>query len=495
MSDHRLVSAALLVGLTAAAGCGPSSSGSRRSAAAPVVTSAAPRSGSLLGAAVPTAPPRPPSGLTARVANVRRIALAWTDRSASEREFAIERRRIGAGATAFARVATVGAGVERHEDVAPAAGAEFAYRVRAVNGAGASPPSNPARVTAGDGLVGAPRAFGSRPPYAVALADLDGDGDLDVAAGHEAVNGADHANRILLNDGAGGLADTGQRLGAVGTRALVLGDLDGDGDVDLVAGNNGGADAVWLNDGQAGFRPGAQALAPRSITRALALGDLDGDGDLDLVAGYHFRPDAVWLNDGAGAFTAGPTLRADDTDGLGLADLDGDGDLDVVAAGERAAEVWWNDGAGGLRAGPVANAPATVRCLALGDVDGDGAADLALGLLRRRARLLRGGPGGTFTDTGQALGSDRITWSLALADMDGDGDLDLTLGTGDAGQQATPRLLRNDGSGSLGPGAATLPPTYTRDHALGDMDGDGDLDLVGADIVAGAGAVRVYPTR
>ena len=68
------------------------------------------------------------------------------------------------------------------------------------------------------------------------------------------------------------------------TASVTFGDVDGDGDLDLVAGNNSGqANRVYVNDGAGSFTDSGQALGSRA-TESVTLGDVDGDGDLDLAA-------------------------------------------------------------------------------------------------------------------------------------------------------------------------------------------------------------------
>jgi len=157
--------------------------------------------------------------------------------------------------------------------------------------------------------------------WAVVLGDLDDDGDLDLyAAGccgtfRMWADGAGlslHSyDMVWLNDGAGNLHDSGQRLGAMRSEDVALGDLDGDGDLDAVTANSKQEpDAVWMNDGQGRFSRSGQAFG-REDSRAVALGDVDGDGDLDVLIGS-YGPNRLWLNDGTGAVLAerrGQTIR------------------------------------------------------------------------------------------------------------------------------------------------------------------------------------------
>ena len=116
---------------------------------------------------------------------------------------------------------------------------------------------------------------------------MDGDGDLDLVAGNYG-----QANRLYLNNGTADPFNgvTGTDISAIRTRttAIALGDVDGDGDLDLVAGNYGQANRLYLNNGTAdpfSGVTGTDISADAHNTMSIALGDVDGDGDLDLVAG------------------------------------------------------------------------------------------------------------------------------------------------------------------------------------------------------------------
>lgn len=130
----------------------------------------------------------------------------------------------------------------------------------------------------------------------VALADFDGDGDLDalVLDGFRETGGL--PSRLLWNDGRGQFTDSGQSLNESIGADPAVGDLDNDGDLDVFVANMDLPNEVWLYDnGQfidSGLRMGAKA----DMTGKPSLGDLDGDGDLDVVVG-RFRGGAeVWFN-------------------------------------------------------------------------------------------------------------------------------------------------------------------------------------------------------
>jgi len=171
--------------------------------------------------------------------------------------------------------------------------------------------------------------------------DLDNDGTLDLVAVVWDGSPAKERGSVLLNNGLGSFKEV-STFGVDASRSLALGDLDGDGDLDLFVGSWGAAgarnppDQVWLNDGRAHFSLGS---SPFSGSVEIVLGDLDGDGDLDAVAGNHDpysvtpgQPSVLLRNDGHGVFTADGQLGGNNFQHVRLGDLNGDGNLDAVVA-------------------------------------------------------------------------------------------------------------------------------------------------------------------
>ena len=325
----------------------------------------------------------------------------------------------------------------------------------------------------------------------VAWGDWDGDGDLDLAAG---CNGT---NRVYENDGLGlvsSLVSAWTSADADITFSLAWGDWDGDGDLDLAAGNYGGANRVYSNDGLglASSLTSVWTSADTELTNGVAWGDWDGDGDLDLVAGNYGVANRVYENTGGALISVWTSADTDSTYSVAWGDWDGDGDLDL-AVGNRyhANRVYANDGLG--QAGSLTSVWTSVDTdetysVAWGDWDGDGDLDLAAGNSGQANRVYENdglGQPDSLTSVWTSTGTNYTT-SVAWGDWDGDGDLDLAAG-GYPNQ-----VYANDGLGQ--PGSLTSVWTSAdtdtpRSVAWGDWDGDGDLDLAAGNI---SRANRVY---
>src|SRR5690606_574849 len=164
------------------------------------------------------------------------------------------------------------------------------------------------------------------PTSTLVTVDVDGDGDVDLCNGL----------RLFLNAGTLQFVEvTATHLPPPGGFAeppvLATGDFDGDGDVDLLLGNRSGQDRLYLNDGTGRFIDATATHLPAQsgATRGLAVGDLDGDGDLDIVRARLGAEPAAYRNDGAGRMSSW-TLSSSaiyDATAVALADIDGDGDL------------------------------------------------------------------------------------------------------------------------------------------------------------------------
>jgi hypothetical protein len=229
----------------------------------------------------------------------------------------------------------------------------------------------------------------------------------------------------------------------------------------------------------------------RGFSMNAKAGDVDNDGDLDLVVAMEFQRNRLLLNDGSGRFrdaTAQLPDQARDSEEIALldVDVDGDRDLDIVVANEDdlKPELYLNNGKGVFtdasdRLGVRVKANAVIAF----DADGDKRPDLFFGGDKVSHLLMNKGRG-RFGDESTTRLPDTFAGvqDVAAGDLDGDGDLDLVLGAEDRNQ-----IYLNDGKGrfTLAP-AANLPraakPEETRDVELIDADNDGDLDIFFANV-------------
>jgi len=327
----------------------------------------------------------------------------------------------------------------------------------------------------GTGGFGAGQAFGGDNSWAVALADVDGDGDLDCAIGNGETNvSAGNQNYVYFNDGNGNLAN-GAPFGGQDeySYSVVFADMDGDGDPDIVVGNGmpGGnlQNYIYFNDGGGNFGTRLAFGSTMDDTLEVGVGDLDGDGDLDIACAngtINPVPDTVYINNG-GNFGAprhlydGIYISTLQSWGLDLGDVDLDGDLDIAVAhwgmyGGQS-RVFFNDGAGNFNVGySDFGGPGDVSSgVRLADFDGDGDLDAA--------HTTTGGAG-TYVQLNDGSGSfpvQRIVgagntsaWSLAAGDLDGDGDLDLVEGNYGGAPYGYTNVYLNGGT-------QAVPPTIT----------------------------------
>ena len=300
------------------------------------------------------------------------------------------------------------------------------------------------------------------------------------------------------------------------TNQLTIGDLDGDGDLDIVFANGGNFSSpgpllpqrVYINDGSGHFTDeSAERLNFFGLCRGVELGDIDNDGDLDMIFAQDFnRLPALFVNDGAGFFTNVTSAQLPDitlsSSRAQFGDIDNDGDLDLyIVSGSSNRfgcgqyRVYVNDGNGFFTdetasRHPIGNVCQNMDCI-FGDIDNDFDLDIRTGSTGTNNSRLYGNDGtGVFTQL-DTIPADSSCYSYDFGDIDGDGDLDL-LGI-NAGSGSMELLLANDGEGVFTNISGIISPNLSlddNDSKFFDYDDDGDLDLIIARL--GSGGERVY---
>ncbi len=289
------------------------------------------------------------------------------------------------------------------------------------------------------------------------------------------------------------------------TNQLTIGDIDGDGDLDIIFANGGGFSSpgspellrVYSNNGS-GFFTDSTIGATGGVTglfRGVELGDVDGDGDLDMVAVQDFNlPADLLINTGGGRFASAGAARLPaitlSSSRAQFGDVDNDGDLDLFIVSGTSSRfdcgqyrLYTNDGAGFFtdQTGilfPLGNVCNNMDCI-FGDIDGDFDLDIRTSSTGTdNSRLYRNDGFGVFSEVA-GVPADSSAYSYDFGDVDGDGDLDL-LGA-NAGASNSEKLLINDGAGNYIDSSAWLlsnPSIDDNDSKFFDYDNDGDLDLI-----------------
>ncbi len=309
----------------------------------------------------------------------------------------------------------------------------------------------------------------------VALGDVNGDGRLDVVA----TNSGNNTVGVLLNSatspGTFSPAVTYSTGGSNGPRVVALGDVNGDGRLDIATASfNEGSLSILLNSATAPGTFGTPALYNTGGTRTtgVALGDLNGDGQLDAVTlDFNNNRVSVFLNRASAPGTFGTPatysngITSPSSFGLTLGDLNGDARLDVVTANLNSptVSVLLNSAAtpGTLLAPTVYASGGTNPIeLAINDLNGDGRADIAVsnygsdnvGVLLNSAAT----PGTFAAASTFSTGANTAPRALVLADLNADGRRDIATanyGTGTVG------VLLNTTLFAPAPTLATISPT------------------------------------
>jgi hypothetical protein len=335
-------------------------------------------------------------------------------------------------------------------------------------------------------------------PSNVALADLNKDGRLDLIVVSEA-----RTVTVMLAD-KGDVPFRSATARAVtlpeSPGDMVVGDVNGDKRLDIALDSHDSYNVtLLLGDVEGGFviAPNSPIVMKRGQhphTHGLGLGDLNGDGKLDLATVNNADNDiSVAFGDGRGGFTLAqrsPFAVGPSPYPLTLGDLNNDGRLDIVAtasatgpmraqqlASSRALTLLLADGQGGFRRSEIPLRTGQPWFAAIGDLNGDGKADLVATHHEQNALtvLLGDATGGFREIAGSPLDFGHNVWQLVLADVNRDRRLDVLAAAGDS-----IRVMLGDGSGNFRPAPhspfATARGTWRL--AIGDINQDGKPDVV-----------------
>jgi VCBS repeat protein len=345
---------------------------------------------------------------------------------------------------------------------------------------------------------GSPFPLGER-PFSIALGDWNNDGKLDLVAGNEA-----NKLTVLLGDGRGSFRPApGPPLPAI-AHLITVGDVNNDHNLDLAITEHDSFGVVVLlgkGDGQfaaASGSPFAALPGVRPHNHGLSIGDVNSDGNLDLTtSNYEDNSVSVLIGDGKGNFA--PAAGSPFSVGRGpynqtLIDLNRDGKLDVVTPNVRDnnVTVLLGNGKGGFIAAAGPPSPVGYRpyYTALGDLNGDGKPDLITTHddINKMAVSLGDGRGAFAAAPHSPLDLGSRGYKVIITDVNRDAKMDVVVGNVGVNQVS---VFLGDGQGNImaAPGSPYASGMGSPTFALGDVNGDGKIDIVTANSEGSEGRI------
>ena len=321
--------------------------------------------------------------------------------------------------------------------------------------------------------------------WKVFSADIDGDGDMD------ALSASRDDDTVAWYENLNGLGNFGEQQiitkDAFYLLAINVADIDGDGDMDVLSTSQNDNKIAWYEnlDGLGNFGPQQTVTTAHQNPFIVEVNDMDGDGDLDVIS---YRSILVfWIEnmDGLGTFGTSHSVLGDNSGGIRsvhTADINGDGDIDILTGNDQDDTVTWseNDGLGNFGAPQiVSNTLLYFNVVHSSDIDGDGDIDILSG----REDILAWHENldglGNFGAPQMITNQLHNTTSIVSEDMDGDGDLDVLTSSRSDNKIAWYENL--DGLGLFGVQQLIDDAALETFSVFAtDIDNDGDIDALSA---------------
>ncbi|MEG0187840.1 T9SS type A sorting domain-containing protein [Algoriella sp.] len=311
--------------------------------------------------------------------------------------------------------------------------------------------------------------------------DIDGDGDQDVIAGSGIL-------KWYENDGTGKFISSRSIDIQGALQTIYLTDLDGDNDLDILCESRNMSDnkIVWFaNDGRGNFSSEKIITNQVISTHCVYAADLDNDGDNDVLSASVIDDKIAWYeNEGNGNFSSQKIISStvDGASTIYASDIDGDGDLDIIAGGAYDGSICWFeniDGKATFGSKKIISGASQLQFAYTADLDNDGDQDIYFAaLMYGEIGWIRNNGNGNFS-TINLIDYESKATDVFAQDIDNDGDLDI-ISSADNGNLS---WFENNGLGEFGE-QIIISDTNNRSVYSTDLNGDGKYDILTASFYA-----------
>jgi hypothetical protein len=311
--------------------------------------------------------------------------------------------------------------------------------------------------------------------------DIDGDGDLDVIV----TSYSD--DKIIWFENTNGQGQFGQEILIDNTlerpNKISVSDLDGDGDLDVIASTIYSAETVWFQnlDGQGTFGPKQIIDDDIASTYAVYAFDIDNDGDNDIILNKNSELIYYENLNGQGNFSIAQTIITDDITYFDVEDFDQDGDMDIIGYGVHEINLYENlNGQGTFSSGQTLVSTEIYVTIDLADINGNGNFDLitfnsAFDKISWYPSNAQGIYGSEIILS--IIDGVQGSYSVQAADFDGDGNMDVVSANSHIGSISWFKNI--DGQGTYSPPKIVVETIYSVQSVFAvDLDGDADMDIL-----------------